>query len=298
MSSAKTPLALLAFAIAASTAACASAPKADPNAAALRAMEEAMKPASAEERAAANRADPLTKANFWGKENTKDPEDLGTALEFARALREINSHDRAIDVLSRTLIVHPRSPDVLMLLGRIQMSKGDYNGAGLAFHRAVEVAPEKAETWAALGTAYDQLERHNLAQAAYLKALEIEPARTTTLTNFGLSLVLTGDLAGAEQKLRLAAANPDAGARVTENLALVLGLQGKFDEMKALSGASAPSQIVEKNITLLQGLIQPARSWDALAEAPAPAKLAETSKASPAEPALVDEPKRTLRLRN
>ncbi|HRJ02094.1 MAG TPA: hypothetical protein PKV67_15190 [Hyphomonas sp.] len=308
MSSAKTSLALLAFALAASTAACASSGKNDPNFAAMKAMEEAMKPASAEERAAANRADPLTRANFWGKENAKDPEDLVTALEFARALREIGSQDRAVDVLSRTLIVHPKSADVLMLLGRIHMSKGDtdsINAAGMAFYRAAEAEPGRAETWAALGTAYDRLERHNLAQASYAKALEIEPYRTTTLTNYGLSLLLTGDLAGAEQKLRLAAANVDAGSRVTENLALVLGLQGRFEEMKKVSGAAAPSQIVEQNVALLQGLIKPARSWDALAE---PARLTDASPsidppaAAPAariEDSADSVPeKRTLRLRN
>ncbi|WP_353255924.1 tetratricopeptide repeat protein [Hyphomonas sp.] len=289
MSSAKTSLALLAFALAASATACATAPK-DEQALALR---EAMKPASAEERAAANRADALTRANFWAKENNKDPEDITSALEFARALREIGSHDRAIDVMSRTLIVHPDSVDAVMLLGRIQMAKGDVPNAARAFNRATQIEPERAETWAALGTTYDRQGYHGLAQTAYLKALELEPARTTTLTNYGLSLVLSGDLAGAEAKLRLAAANPDATSRVTENLALVLGLQGRFDEMKTVSGAAAPEAVVDQNAALLRSLIQPARSWDALSEA-------EPAKAAPAvkTPAQAESAKRTLRPRS
>lgn len=305
MSSAKSSLALLAFAVAA---ACATSPKPDANATAMKAMEEAMKPATPEERAAANRADPLTRANFWGKENAKNPEDLPTALEFARALREIGSHDRAVDVLSRTMIVHPRSPDLLMLLGRIQMSKGDINSAGMAFQRATEAAPNRAEAWAALGTVYDRLERHNLAQTSYAKALELEPTRTTTLTNYGLSLLLTGDLDGAEAKLRLAAANPDAGTKVTENLALVLGLQGKFDEMKRVSGGGAPAQVIEQNVALLQGLIRPARNWESLEESPKPKTLADASpsidppSAAPTtrveDAPEADKPQRTLRLRN
>ncbi len=301
MSSAKTSLALLAFAIAASTSACATAPKADKDA--ERAMKAAMQPASAEERAAANRADPLTRANFWAKENLKNEEDLEVSLEFARALREIGSHDRAIDVLAKALIVHPDDADALMLMGRIQMAKGDIPTAGRAFNRAVEVAPARAETWAALGTTYDRQGQHRLAQTAYQKALEIEPYRTTTLTNYGLSLVLSGDLAGAEAKLRAAAANPDAGARVTENLALVLGLQGRFDEMKSLSEASAPDQVVDQNVSLLRALIQPARSWESLADTPAPSKLAaintpaETPAAAPATP-VEETPGRALRQRN
>lgn len=303
MSSAKTSLALLAFALAASTTSCASAPKDE----AALAMQEAMKPASPEERAAANRADPLTRANFWAKENLKDGEDLTVSLEFARALREIGSHERALDVLSRALIVHPESADALMLFGRIQMALGDVTTAGRAFHRATEVGPERAETWAALGTTFDREGQHKLAQTAYQRALELEPLRTTTLTNYGLSLVLTGDLPGAEAKLRQAAANADAGARVTENLALVLGLQGRFEDMKTVSGAAAPEQVVDQNVALLRALIQPARSWDALAEKPAPVRVAEavtkaeTPTSAPvtgddaAEP---EAPQRTLRLRN
>jgi len=304
MSSAKTSLALLAFALAASTTSCASAPKDE----AALAMQDAMKPASPEERAAANRADPLTRANFWAKENLKDGENLTVSLEFARALREIGSHERALDVLSRALIVHPESADALMLLGRIQMALGDVATAGQVFRRAAEVAPERAETWAALGTTFDREGQHKLAQTVYQRALEIEPLRTTTLTNYGLSLVLTGDLPGAEAKLRLAAANADAGARVTENLALVLGLQGRFEDMKTVSGAAAPEQVVDQNIALLQGLIQPARSWDALAEKPAPVRVAEaattadTPIAAPVtsveDTAGTEAPKRTLRLRN
>ena len=296
MSSAKTSLALIAFALAAG--ACASTPKADKEA--ELAMQAAMRPASPEERAAANRADPLTRANFWAKESNKNAEDLEVALEFARALREIGSHDRAIDVLSRTLIVHPDNPDLLMLLGRVQMSIGDVPTAGRVFQRATEVAPERSETWAALGTTYDRQGQHRLAQTSYLKALELEPLRTTTLTNYGLSLVLTGDLAGAEAKLRLAAANPDSGARVTENLALVLGLQGKFEDMKLISGAAAPDQVVDQNIALLQGLIQPPRSWDALSETAKPVRVAdaETPVAAPTSPVTVEAPRRTLRQRN
>lgn len=296
MSSAKTSLALIAFALAAG--ACASTPKADKEA--ELAMQAAMRPASPEERAAANRADPLTRANFWAKESNKNAEDLEVALEFARALREIGSHDRAIDVLSRTLIVHPDNPDLLMLLGRVQMSIGDVPTAGRVFQRATEVAPERSETWAALGTTYDRQGQHRLAQTSYLKALELEPLRTTTLTNYGLSLVLTGDLAGAEAKLRLAAANPDSGARVTENLALVLGLQGKFEDMKLISGAAAPDQVVDQNIALLQGLIQPPRSWDALSETSKPVRVAdaETPVAAPISPVIEEAPKRTLRQRN
>ncbi|MEH6412239.1 MAG: hypothetical protein V7741_17065, partial [Hyphomonas sp.] len=142
-----------------------------------------------------------------------------------------------------------------------------------AFNQAGEIEPERAEAWAALGTAFDQIDQHADAQRAYERALAIEPNRTSTLANYGLSLALSGDLAGAEAKLRLADAQPDTTTRVKENLALVLGLQGKYAEMKDASAANAPASIVEQNAALLREMVQPVRTWEALAERAEPGAL-------------------------
>lgn len=294
MSRVKTSLAVLAIVLAA----CKTTPDPQEQAEAelARAIEEAMKPATPEEIAAANRADPLTKANFWAKEHSKDPENLEVAMTFAKALRAIGSNERAIEVLSQVLVVHPGEPDLLMDLGRALSANGNVLGSARAFERATRLAPERAETWAAFGTALDKLERHNDAQSAYQQALMLEPNRTSTLTNYGLSLALSGDLIGAEEKLREAAAQPDADLRVTENLALVLGLQGRYDEMAEISGRHAPKSVVEKNTELLRGMLSPVRSWEDLAasdggEAPSAAPSARVDD----EP-LAESPTSALRL--
>lgn len=263
MSSAKTPLAGFALALTALMAACATGPSKE-EAELARALEAALAPASPEERAAANRADPLTRANFWAREHQKDPTDPGVTLEFADALRGIGSHARAAEVLSATLVVQPGSTDIMMALGRLHMAGGDHQAALRVFDRAAATSPDRAETWASLGTAYDQMQMHPQAQAAYQRALMLEPQRTTTLTNLGLSLMLSGDLAGAETQLRAAAANPDANARVHENLALVLGLQGRFEEMKKVSSTAGPANVSEQNAALVRALVQPTRSYEAL----------------------------------
>lgn len=264
MSSAKKPLAGLALVLAATASACASTGQSTADKEMEKAIEAALAPASAEEREAANRADPLTRANFWGKEYQKAPQDVTVAREFASALRGIGSNKRAIEVINTTLIVHPGDADLLMTLGRVQMAEGQFQLARAAFETATLSDPDRADGWAALGTALDQLEMHRQAQTSYQRALQIDPARTTTLTNYGLSLLLSGDLAGAEAQLRQAAAQPDANSRVTENLALVIGLQGRFDEMKTLSSQNAPDKVAEQNADLLRGLVQPARSYDSL----------------------------------
>lgn len=264
MSSAKKPLAGLALVLAATATACASTGQSAADKELTEAIEAAMAPATPEERAAANRADPLTRANFWSKEYQKDPQSVDVSLEFVSALRGIGSNDRALDVVTTSLVLHPGDADLLMMLGRIQMSEKDYDAARTSFEQVTRGTPDRADGWAALGTAFDQMEMHRQAQAQYQRALRIEPNRTTTLTNYGLSLLLSGDLEGAEAQLRQAAAQPDATTRVTENLALVIGLQGRFDEMKTISEQAAPDKVAEQNANLLRGLVQPARSYDAL----------------------------------
>ena len=264
MSRGKKTFSGLALALTAVATACASTGQSAADKELAQAIEAALKPATPEEREAANRADPLTRANFWSKEYQKDAENIEVALEFIDALRGIGSQDRALDVATRTLVVHPGNADLMMVSGRILMSESKFDAARMNFEQVTRAAPGRADGWAALGTAYDQMEMHRQAQASYQRALAIEPTRVTTLTNYGLSLLLSGDLDGAEAQLRAAAAQPGAGSKVTENLALVIGLQGRFDEMQAISMQNAPDKVAEQNAALLRGLVQPTRSYDAL----------------------------------
>ena len=247
------PLTGISILLAATLAACASAPGTQGNTGMT--AGDTQPPASAEERAMANRADPLTRASFWSAEYNRNTSDPDTAIEFASALRAIGSHQRAEEIISTTLVLNPGNTDLLMMSGRIRMSAADYVGGRSRFEEVVRTDPLRAEAWAALGTAHDQMGRHEAAQEAYRKALDIEPARITTLTNYGLSLLLSGDLAGAEIQLRAAARDPMAPAMVHENLALALGLQGRFEEMKQVSAAYAPGEAAEHNAALLQTLL-------------------------------------------
>ena len=127
--------------------------------------------------------------------------------------------------------------------------------ASQAFGRAIAADNSRADAFAALGLAYDRASQHAYAQRAYTKALELDPERTGTLTNYGLSLALSGNIDGAEKTLKQAAARPDANSQVRQNLALVLGLQGKFEERKTVD-ATAPAEIMNQNADLIKQMIR------------------------------------------
>ena len=266
MSRAKAIAFALPLASAVLVSACASSGDKD-QAAAEAAIEEAMAeklaPATPEEIEAAMRADPLTRANFWGKEFRKDPTKLEVTLEFMTALREIGSHERAVEVGAKTMPLHPKSAELHIVMARALMSEGRAAEAADVYFRATRVAPQNATAFAGLGLALDRIERHRDAQTAYEAALEIEPQRVSTLTNYGLSLALSGNLQAAETRLRTAAGLPGADARVRQNLALVLGLQGKFAEAREID-PHAPDRAVNENLRTLKSMLAPVRDYGAL----------------------------------
>ena len=258
-------LPLLSASLVAACASAGGADKAETEQAIEAAMAEELAPATPEEIEAARRADPLTKANFWGKEFRKDPTKLDVTVEFMQALREIGSHERAIEIGSKTLPIHPESAELHIVMARALMSENRPAEAADFYYRAAAIAPDNADAYGGLGLALDQMERHEDAQASYEQALRIQPGRVSTLTNYGLSLALTGNLHGAEAKLRAAATSPDATARVRQNLALVLGLQGKFDEARQVD-PGAPDATVEQNMQTLKSMLSPLRDYGALRE--------------------------------
>ncbi len=222
-------------------------------------------PASAEEIEAASRTDPLTRANFWSGEYEKNPASLETAIAFARSLREIGSHDRAVDIATRTAVLHPDSDELMLVLGQSLLSLGRDAEAIEALTRVHVINPLNADAYAARGLALDRREQHLDAQRAYIRALELEPGRIATRSNYAMSLALVGNLVGAESALRQAYEETDKrDTRVRENLALILGLQGRFDEMRALSENNAPAAALETNEALLRRMVSPGRTWDSL----------------------------------
>lgn len=227
----------------------------DPDAAYKAAIEAASAPATPEEIALAERSDPLTKANFWGEEYRKDPANLETIVPLMRALRGINSHDRVIELATTTLPLHPQSHEIFLELGRSMTAKGEHKQAVVAFARAADFSPETdATALSALGVAFDRTGEHEKAQQAYAFALEREPTRTSTLSNYGLSLALTGNLGAAEASLRKAVAMDNADSRIRQNLVLILGLQGRFDEIAAID-PYAPKGTVESNRIALEKML-------------------------------------------
>ena len=219
----------------------------------------------------------------WGRRFEANPGDATAALRYAAALRALDQHAQAVAVLQQAAIRNPKHPQVLGAYGKALADVGRYAEAADVLSRAH--TPERPD-WrilSAQGAVADQMGDHARAQQYYETALRILPNDPSVLSNLGLSYALAKRLSDAERTLNQAAGLPGADARVRQNLALVLGLQGKFAEAEAVLRRDFPPNEVAANMAALRGMVSQPNSWAAIRRASG-AKAVAPSAAAPGLP--------------
>ncbi|MBO9707040.1 MAG: pilus assembly protein TadD [Caulobacter sp.] len=223
--------------------------------------------ASAEQRAAAQRLDPLARAAFWAGEFDNDPTDQQAGVALSQALRALGRYDEAAETVGRVLIANPDNYDALMETARASVERGQGFYAIEPARRAAALNPRDWRPQSLLGVALEQAKRDDEALAAHRQAVTLAPNEAAPLTNLAMHMAASGDLAGAEAQLRRAAALPSATIQVRQNLALVIGLQGRLAEAEKLARQDLPPESVDNNLAWLRaatGQGSPTRSWSAV----------------------------------
>jgi Flp pilus assembly protein TadD len=200
----------------------------------------------------------------WGRRYDADPTSKSTALNYARGLRVLQQHAQAAAVLQQAAIRAPMDTEVLGAYGRALSDAGRLKEADAVLAKAH--VPERPD-WRLLsvqGAVADQLGEPGRAERYYLAALKINPNEPTVMSNLGLSYALANRLGDAERTLREAARNPSADARVRQNLALVLGLQGKFDEAETIFKRDMPAEEASRNLAYLKQSVSQQNNWSAI----------------------------------
>jgi Flp pilus assembly protein TadD len=198
----------------------------------------------------------------WAVLYRANPEDVTTAIQYAQALRATGQRAQAAAVLEQASIKNPNDKTLLGAYGRALADIGNYSQAFEVLSRAH--VPEQPD-WrilSAQGAVLDQLARYEEARRYYASALKIVPDEPSVLSNLGLSYALSKDLTKAEATLRKATAQPGVGARARQNLALVVGLQGRFSEAESIARADLPPEEAAANVLYLRRML-PQQSNDA-----------------------------------
>ena len=164
-------------------------------------------------------------------------------------------------MLEQASIRNPHNMPLLGAYGRALADAGDYNQALDVLGRAHTPDNPDWRILNAQGAVLDQLGRHAEAQRHYSAALKIVPDEPSVLSNLGLSYALTKDLKRAEATLRQAAARPNAAPKVRQNLALVVGLQGRFAEAEQIASADLPPDEAAANVNYLRQMLAQRGDW-------------------------------------
>lgn len=212
--------------------------------------------ATAADVAAALRSDPLTQSAFFANQYDHDPSDVQMGLYLSNALRALARYPEAADTATRVLVVAPDNIDALLASARAQIEGNQGFYAVEPLQHAISLKPNDWQLYSLLGVAYDQIKRGDDAQTAWATALKLSPNNPAVLTNIAMSKVTNGDLTGAEPLLRQAAAQPAATLQIRQNLALVLGLEGKLSEAEELLRRDLPPDQADANLAWLQANMQ------------------------------------------
>ena len=197
----------------------------------------------------------------WGTAYERDPKNKSVGLGYASALQTTGRTDQSLAVMQQMAIAFPKDRDVLSAYGKALAAAGQLPKALETVRRAQTPDHPDWRLYSAEGAILDQIGRTAEARDRYRKALDIQPGEPSVLSNLGLSYLLANDLKSAEETLRKAVGLPGADSRVRQNLALVVGLQGRFEEAETIAAGELSPEAAAANVAYLRKMVSQQNSW-------------------------------------
>ena len=134
---------------------------------------------------------------------TLDPKLADAYLAMGRIQRSVDWDWAAADASYRTALdLEPGSAETLRQAGNMAAFIGRWNDAIDLTTKAIERDPLRPHSYASLGDVYLAVERDKEAEAAYRKAIELDPGGTQWHYNMGLALLLQGKADAALREMR------------------------------------------------------------------------------------------------
>jgi Flp pilus assembly protein TadD len=201
-----------------------------------------------------------------GRAYEAQPKDRNNGLNYASVLMMTGKNAQALAVMQQVAIAHPADRDVLAAYGKTQAAAGQLEQALATITRAQTPDRPDWRLYSAEGAVLDQLGRSQEARARYRQALDLKPNDPSILSNLGMSYLLQNDPRTAETYLKSASEQPGADSRIRQNLALVVGLQGRFAEAEKIALQELSPQQAQSNLTYLRAMLSQQNSWSKLSD--------------------------------
>ena len=202
-----------------------------------------------------------------GERYKANPRDANTAIHFAAALRAAGQPKQAVAVMEQVMSYAGSNINVRVAYAKALAANGQFQQALNVVEDTIDPTRPDWNALSVKGAILDQMGRNEEARALYVQAQVTAPNEASLEANLGLSYAMTNDLAQAEAHLRRAVSMPTATSQIRQNLALVIGLQGRFDEARALYARELPADQVENNMAYIRALITQQNRWNVIESA-------------------------------
>jgi Flp pilus assembly protein TadD len=194
----------------------------------------------------------------WGARYRANPTDADAAIKYAQALRAVGQRAQAAAVAA---LRNPDDRAVLGAYGRALADNGNFQQALDVLNRAHTQDQPDWRILSVQGAVLDQMGRHADAQRYYASALRLRSDDPSVLSNLGLSYALSKNLPQAEATLLQAADQRSAEPKERQNLALVVGLQGRFQEAETIARGDLSPAEAQANVAYLRQMLAQQQQW-------------------------------------
>lgn len=201
-----------------------------------------------------------------GKAWEADPGNVELGLDYAANLQAMGQVDDMIKVLDEVARRNPDDANFQAYYGKQLTHHGRAEAGERVLRRLVASGNADWRVHSALGSALDQQGKFAEARGQYDIALKSGAKKLPVLNNIGMSYMLEGDVKAAEETFRQATALPggDVEPRLRQNLALAVGLQGRFEEARDIASRDLPPETVEANLVYLRTMLSQPDTWQKL----------------------------------
>ncbi|MBO0345695.1 tetratricopeptide repeat protein [Roseibium sp. CAU 1637] len=196
----------------------------------------------------------------WGQSYNRAPQNPQAILGYANALTQNGQTAQSMAVLRKGVLQHPNNQPIASAYGKVLAINGQFEESLNVIKRVQTPAKPDWKLLSAEAAVLDQMGNHARAKTLYHQALQINPNDPSILNNLALSHLMSKELPEAEYTLRRAASAPGADSQVRQNLALVLGLQGKFQEAEQVASTDISPEDAKANIAYLRQMLSASQS--------------------------------------
>ena len=163
---------------------------------------------------------------------------------------------RALAVLQQASMFHGDSRELAGEYGRLALEFDQISVAGRLLAAADDPVKPDWRIISARGTVLAKQGKYKDAIPFYESALSLAHDHPSVLSNLALAHAMNGEPKRAETMLRQAAATDRNSLKIRQNLALVLGLQGKYDEAKLLASRDLSPENAAENTDYLRRVVR------------------------------------------